>query len=207
MKRILTCSIIVCLVLLVSCFKYDPDKAPKVTPEKTGTGEKSLILVLGDEPKTLDPLHITDMISIRTVAGLLEGLTVYNEKTLKPEAGIAEKWDISEDKLTYTFTLKDTVWSNNAPVTAYDFEQTWKDILKPDFPTVCDYAFSPIKNAEAAKKGLVPLDQVGIKALDAKTLVITLEHPTPYLLELLCSPPFSPVNIANDRKNPLLNHF
>ncbi len=62
--------------------------------------------------------------------------------------------------------------------------------------------FSPIKNADKAKKGLVSLDEVGIKAIDAKTLVITLEKPTPYLLKLLAFCVFSPVNIENDRKNP-----
>ena len=104
-----------------------------------------------------------------------EGLVkAYPDQSVK--LAQAKSYEVSEDKLTYTFHLRDTVWSNNTPVTAYDFEQTWKDILDPNFPTVCDYAFSPIKNAAAAKKGLVSLDQVGIKALDVKTLVITLEH-------------------------------
>jgi oligopeptide transport system substrate-binding protein len=160
-----------------------------------------LRLNMKTQPKTFDPRKAGDVFSSQMIFLLFEGLVKRG-----PDGSIklaqAKSYKVSEDKLTYTFTLKDTVWSNDAPVTAYDFEQTWKDILKPDFPTVCDYAFSPIKNAESAKKGLVPLDQIGVKALDAKTLVITLEHPTPYFLELLCLPPFSPVNIANDRKNP-----
>ena len=109
---------------------------------------------------------------------------------------------VSGDKLTYTFTLRDTIWSNNTPVTAYDFERTWKDILDPSFPSVNAYLFSMIKNAQSAKKGLVPLDQVGIKALDAKTLQITLDRPTPYLFKLLASYAFFPIDIANDQKNP-----
>lgn len=160
-----------------------------------------LRLNMKTQPKTFDPRKAGDVFSSQMIFLLFEGLVKrYPDGSIK--LAQAESYKISQDKLTYTFTLKDTVWSNNTPVTAYDFEQTWKDILRPDFPTVCDYAFSPIKNATAAKKGLVSLDQVGIKALNAKTLVITLEHPTPYLLQLLCLPPFSPINIENDRKNP-----
>ncbi|PWU15530.1 MAG: hypothetical protein C5B45_02445 [Chlamydiae bacterium] len=160
-----------------------------------------LRLNMKTQPKTFDPRKAGDVFSSQMIFLLFEGLVKrYPDGSIK--LAQAESYKISQDKLIYTFILKDTVWSNNTPVTAYDFEQTWKDILNPNFPTVCDYAFSPIKNAEAAKKGLVPLDQVGIKAVDAKTLIITLEHPTPYLLQLLCLPPFSPINIENDRKNP-----
>ncbi|PWU15402.1 MAG: hypothetical protein C5B45_02650 [Chlamydiae bacterium] len=61
--------------------------------------------------------------------------------------------------------------------------------------------FSPIKNADAAKKGLISLDEVGIKAIDTKTLVISLERPIPYFFKLLSFCGFSPVNIKNDREN------
>ena len=113
---------------------------------------------------------------------LFEGLVKrYPDGSIK--LAQAESYKVSDDQLTYTFTLRDTVWSNNTPVTAYDFEQTWKDVLKPDFPSVNAQLFSPIKNAEAAKKGLVSLDKVGIHASDAKTLIITLEKPTSYLFQ------------------------
>ncbi|PWU14079.1 MAG: hypothetical protein C5B45_05000, partial [Chlamydiae bacterium] len=113
----------------------------------------------------------------------------------------AESYEMSEDNLKITFRLKDTTWSDNTPVTAYDFEQSWKDILDPKFPSMQSKLFSPIKNADAAKQGLVPIDEVGIKAIDAKTLMITLDKPTPYLFELLACSPFFPVNIKNDRKH------
>ncbi|WP_215216765.1 MULTISPECIES: peptide ABC transporter substrate-binding protein [Candidatus Rhabdochlamydia] len=113
----------------------------------------------------------------------------------------AESYELSEDNLQITFHLRDTVWSNNTPVTAYDFEQSWKDILDPKFPSLQSNLFSPIKNADAAKQGLIPLDEVGIKAIDAKTLRITLDKPTPYLFKLLACSSFSPVNIKNDRQN------
>ena len=172
-----------------------------ISSGKMKRGIPMLRLNMKTQPKTFDPRKAGDVFSSQMIFLLFEGLVKrYPDGSIK--LAQAESYKISQDRLTYTFILKDTVWSNNAPVTAYDFEQTWKDILDPNFPTACDYVFSPIKNAVAAKKGLVSLDQVGIKALDAKTLVITLEHPTPYLLQLLCLPSFSPINIENDRKNP-----
>ncbi|MGL4539754.1 MAG: peptide ABC transporter substrate-binding protein [Candidatus Rhabdochlamydia sp.] len=156
-------------------------------------------------PKTFDPRKAADVFSSQMIFLLFEGLVKrYPDGSV--QLAQAESYTVSDDKLVYTFTLGNNLWSNGLPVTAFDFEQSWKDILNPNFPTLCDYAFSPIKNAEAAKKGLVSLDLVGIKAHNAKTLVITLEHPTPYFLKLLCLPPFFVVNIEQDRKNPQWVH-
>jgi oligopeptide transport system substrate-binding protein len=157
------------------------------------------------QPKTLDPRKVTDIFSSQMIFLLFEGLVKrYPDGSIK--LAQAESYKVSDDQLTYTFTLRDTVWSNNTPVTAYDFEQTWKDVLKPDFPSVNAQLFSPIKNAEAAKKGLVSLDKVGIHAFDAKTLIITLEKPTSYLFQLFSFCAFFPVNKKNDCKNPNWNH-
>ena len=153
------------------------------------------------EPKTLDPRKGGDLYSSQMHFLFFEGLMKRH-----PDCSIhlaqAESYEVSEDNLVYTFHLRDTVWSDNTPVTAYDFEQSWKDILDPIFPSMNAQLLSPIKNADAAKKGLVSLDELGIKAIDAKTLVITLEKPTPYFLELLAFCVLFPVQIENDRKNP-----
>lgn len=160
-----------------------------------------LHLNIKEEPKTMDPRKGGEHYSSQMHFLFFEGLVkLYPDRSIK--LAQAKSYDVSEDNLIYTFHLRDTVWSNNTPVTAYDFEYSWKDILKPDFPSMNAQLFSPIKNADKAKKGLVSLDEVGIKAIDAKTLVITLEKPTPYLLKLLAFCVFSPVNIENDRKNP-----
>jgi oligopeptide transport system substrate-binding protein len=152
-------------------------------------------------PKTFDPRKAGDVFSSQMVFLLFEGLVKrYPDGSIK--LAQAKSYQISDDKLTYTFTLGDNYWSNGKPVTAYDFEQSWKDILSPEFPSTGDYQFAFIKNAESAKKGLISLDQVGVKAIDKKTLVIELEHPTPHLLKLLTTPRFYPVNIEQDRKNP-----
>ncbi|WP_215216896.1 MULTISPECIES: peptide ABC transporter substrate-binding protein [Candidatus Rhabdochlamydia] len=160
-----------------------------------------LRLNMKTEPKTMDPRKGVDRYSMQMHFLFFEGLVkAYPDQSMK--LAQAKSYEVSEDKLTYTFHLRDTVWSNNTPVTAYDFEQTWKDILRSDFPSMSASLFSSIKNADAAKQGLVSLDEVGIKAIDAKTLVITLGIPNPYLFKLLSFSAFFPVNIENDRKNP-----
>lgn len=153
------------------------------------------------EPKTMDPRKGGDLYSSQMHFLLFEGLIKrYPDGSFKPSQ--AKTYEVSEDNLVYTFHLRDTVWSDNTPVTAYDFERSWKDILDPNFPSMNAQLFTTIKNADNAKKGLVSLDDVGIKAVDAKTLVITLEKPTPYLFELLSFCVFFPVHVKNDRKNP-----
>lgn len=162
---------------------------------------QTIRLSIKAEPKTMDPRKGGDLYSNQMHCLFFEGLIkLYPNQSFK--LAQAESYEVSEDQLIYTFTLRDAVWSNNTPVTAYDFEQSWKDVLDPKFPSMQAQLFSPIKNADAAKKGLVSLDEVGIKAIDEKTLVITLEKPTPYLFNLLSFATFSPVNIKNDRENP-----
>ncbi|WP_215217773.1 MULTISPECIES: ABC transporter substrate-binding protein [Candidatus Rhabdochlamydia] len=164
-------------------------------------GLSMLNLNMKTSPKTFDPRKAGDVYSSQMIFLLFEGLTKrYPDGSIK--FAQAKSYTVSDDKLTYTFTLGDNYWSNGKPVTAYDFEQSWKDILDPKFPSMGDYLFAPIKNAESAKKGLVSLSEVGIKAVDEKTLVIELEHPTPYLLKLFTLPRFVPIHVELDRKNP-----
>ena len=158
--------------------------------------DQVLHLNMKAEPKTMDPRKGGDWYSSQMHSLFFEGLVkLYPNQSFK--LAQAESYEVSDDQLIYTFHLRDTVWSNNTPVTAYDFEQSWKDILDPNFPSVNAQLFYPIKNADLAKKGVVSLDEVGIKAIDTKTLVITLEQPTPYLINLLSFCVFSPVNIKN----------
>ncbi|KAG6559321.1 Oligopeptide-binding protein OppA [Candidatus Rhabdochlamydia oedothoracis] len=160
-----------------------------------------LNLHMKTSPKTFDPRKAADVFSSQVIFLLFEGLVKrYPDGSIK--LAQAKSYKVSDNKLTHTFTLGDNLWSNGEPVTAYDFEQSWKDTLDPKFPSIGYHQFEPIKNAKKAKEGLVSLNQVGIKALDEKTLVIELEHPTPYFLKLICLPYFYPVNIEQDRKNP-----
>ncbi len=155
---------------------------------------RTLFFNNGAEPQTIDPGLVWDSPGNEIVRQLFEGLTRYDAKTLRPEPGMAERWKVSEDGLTWTFHLRDAVWSDGRPVTAADFAYAWTRVLDP--LTAAQYAnmLWVIKNGEAFTNGkLRDPAQLGIRALDPKTLVVTLQYPAPYFLELLAYSPFMPL--------------
>lgn len=150
-------------------------------------------LNLSDEPLSLDPRTVRTLRDLTLVKQLFEGLYRLDEKSV-PQPAVAQKCDISSDGHTYTFILRDTKWSNGDPVTAHDFEYAWTKVLDSHFPSDYAYMLYPIKNAKLYRQGQCTLDKVGILATDDHTLVVTLENPTPYFLELTAFPTFFPVN-------------
>lgn len=151
--------------------------------------------------QSLDPRIGGDRTSGVVIKMLYEGL-MRIDKDGKPECAIAENVDISNDGLTYTFKLKKTFWSNELPLTAYDFEYAWKKILDPNFHSLYSFLLSVIKNAESAKKGEVPLKEVGISALDASTLEVKLDYPAPHFLALTAHWTYSPLCFEIDQRHP-----
>ncbi len=107
---------------------------------------------------------------------------------------LAETVEISDDLLKYTFHLREAYWSDGTPITAFDFIQTWKDILNSNFPSPNAHLLFPIRNAELAKQGQISDREIGIRALDHKTIEVYLEQPTPYFLDMLSFAIFHPVN-------------
>ncbi|MDB6081274.1 MAG: peptide transporter substrate-binding protein [Chlamydiia bacterium] len=156
------------------------------------TKNAELRTYLQGEPLSLDP-RIGGTRSCQVfLRQLFEGLTrIAQDGT--PTLAAAESVDISPDGKTYTFHLKKNLWSNGEEVTANDFEYAWKSILSPNFPSNYSYAFHLIKGARDAKTGKLSLNDVGIKAIDDRTLVVELNHPAPYFLELTANPLYSPV--------------
>jgi oligopeptide transport system substrate-binding protein len=145
------------------------------------------------EPVSSDPRKATDITTSSLMKMLYDGLTRFQPNgELSPS--IAERYDISSNQLTYTFYLKNTNWSDGSSLTAFDFERSWKKALNPTFPSASSNLMYIIKNAEAVKKGLKPLDELGVKALDNSRLEVTLENPVPYFLQLLALPAFFPVH-------------
>lgn len=137
------------------------------------------------EPDSVDPHHVSGTWENRVVGAMFIGLTTEAaDASVIP--GAAESWTISDDGKTYTFKLRDHSWSDGTPVTADDFVFALRRILTPE--TAAEYAslLYPIKNAEALNNGkLKGMDKLGVRAVDAKTLEVSLKGPTPYFLELL----------------------
>ena len=137
-------------------------------------------------PTTLDPTKGQSIGDNEIQHAVTEGLTRNTSGDVKP--GIAESWDESEDGLTYTFHLrKDAKWSDGEPITAADFEYSWKRLVNPE--TASPYAFigDCLKNGQAIEQGNMDVEELGVKAVDDTTLEVTLEHPTSYFLSLIGS--------------------
>ncbi|MES2344597.1 MAG: peptide ABC transporter substrate-binding protein [Chlamydiota bacterium] len=166
--------------------------------EKKG---QDLRINLQREPASLDPRIGNDVGASQVHFMLFEGLLRLNpDMTLSPAQ--AKSWEISSDEKMYTFYLDDANWSNGVPVTAFDFERSWKSVLSPDFPCPDAYLLYSIKNAYSAKQGALPLSDVGIRAVDEKTLVVELELPTPHFLQIVASSVLLPINMDMEDKNP-----
>ena len=115
-------------------------------------------------------------------------------KNGQPTAGLAKKATVSADGLTWTFTLRNAKWSNGDSITAQDFVYSWRRSLTPKTASPYAYLFSGVKNADAISKGKLPVEQLGIKALDNKTVEISLEKPIAYFKVLMAYPLFGPQN-------------
>jgi len=182
----------------------------------TGCGgtkvEKVAKLVSGGEPGSLHPALAQGTHESIILDHIFEGLMKRDQET-KIVPGMAKEYTLSEDKLTYTFTLRDDIkWSNGDPVVASDFEYAWKFALNP--LSASDYAFQLYylaggeeynsadteKTSEADLKKLE--DAVGVKATDEKTVVVTLAKPTPYFLELCAFYTYYPINQKVQEENP-----
>lgn len=169
----------------------------------TGTGDEKLAadqtlrVNLSSEPPTFDPAQAQDSQANTVLKTMYEGLTRMNDETGQAEPGMAEKWEISADGLVYTFHLRDAQWSNGDPVEAADFVRAWQRVLDPSTAPAPPYAYQLyyLKNGEEFNtKKVTDFSQVGVKAVDAKTLEVTLKSPTPYFLGLLSFYTYYPVH-------------
>jgi oligopeptide transport system substrate-binding protein len=106
---------------------------------------------------------------------------------------LASEVFLSEDGKTYTFQLRDATWSDGVRVTSRDFAESWRTILRPEFPSDVAYQLFPIRNARAVKSGEKGLEELGIETFDSETLIVHLEQPIPYFLELCSQSSYLPI--------------
>ena len=189
LKKFFITLFITTLILITACSKNSDKK-----------NKQHLTLNIVSEPQSLDPRKVRDLNAVNLSKLLFDGLMRVS-KTKDVECAIAKSYKISEDKKTYTFTLKDAYWSNGEKLTAYDFEYTLKSNLTPEFASNASSLFI-FKGAKKAKNKKIPIDDIGIKAIDEKTLVFELIKPCPYFLNLLTCPSFFAVNKDMDQKDP-----
>lgn len=148
---------------------------------------------LQTELATLDSVTVTESGSADMINNSMEGLFVLKHN--KPTTGLATDTKVSNDGLTYTFTLrKGTKWSNGDPVTANDFVFAWQRLIDPKNGSLSAYMYSGIKNADDILAGKKSPKTLGIKALNDHKLVVTLDKPLPYLKLLLTDVSFFPQN-------------
>ncbi len=153
------------------------------------------------DPETLDQHKTSTVYEAHILRDLYEGLVIYNSKA-EVIPGVAESWSVSDDGRVYTFKLRgDAKWSNGDPVVAGDSVYSLRRIMKP--ATGAKYAniLYPVKNAEKINKGEALPETLGVKAVDDRTLEITLEASTPFFLELLTHQTGLPVHPATVEKH------
>ncbi|MDM5188274.1 peptide ABC transporter substrate-binding protein [Bacillus sp. DX4.1] len=180
-------------IFVAGCGSGEKTSTTEKDKEKGVADKQVLNLIEAAEIPSMDTSKSTDSVSFRVFVNAMEGLYRL-DKDNKPTPGMAKDVKISEDKKTYTFELRDAKWSNGEPVRAQDFVYGWQRTL--DKALAAEYAFIlfDIKNAQKVNKGELPPDQLGVKAKDDKTLVVELEQPTPYFIELTSFPTFFPLN-------------
>ena len=182
----------------------------------------TFVFATGSENHTLDPQKMSWMHDVRIAECLWEPLLRLKVPSLAIEPGVAERFSVSDDKLTYTFHLRSEArWSNGDPVTAHDFAHGWRRAMMPDTAAdytqlmfciegaedffnwrndqLADYIRSEDKSPEAAAAAVREAEAhfertVGVKAIDERTLVVKLIRPTSYFPELCAFVTFMPIH-------------
>ena len=191
---LLVLSLVMAVLLSGFGFSDSKDNDGEKTSEKDGK-EKVVNLSLANDIPDLNQVLTTDGISFSVLNNLMEGLYRLDENN-EPQPAMAESVDVSDDKLTYTFHLREGIkWSNGDPVTSDDFKYSWLRAMHPDtagayFNILSDY----IVGGQEFADGEADETAVAIETPDDKTLVVTLKAPTPFFLGLTAFVTYFPLN-------------
>ena len=153
--------------------------------EPSAVENKILRLAVSTEPPSLDWSLATDAVSFNVLTNIMEGLTQYNDQ-LEPIPAIAQRWEFSENGRVITFYLRNDVkWTDGQPVTAGQFEYSWKRLLNPKTAAQYAYFLFDIENAAEYNAGTIQnADRVGVKALSPTVLQVRLKRPVIYFPSL-----------------------
>lgn len=173
-----------------------------VIPAGTVLAEKQEVTRhLKDEPASLDPIKSVGLTEAQVMRDLFEGL-VNQDSHGKPIPGVAQSWSTTDNK-TWMFKLRpDARWSNGDPVTADDFVYSWRRLVMPEntSPFAWFGALAGINNAQQIIDGKLPADQLGVEAIDKRTLKIALDKPIPYFPSLTANFSLFPVHAKTIEK-------
>ena len=204
-RLVLLLSLVLSVSLVLSaCGSKSKDESTGNKDSDTAKKVSQVLRVnINTEPFSLNPGLANDSTSGAVLRQTFDGLTRI-DKDGKPQLAMAASYETSADLKTYTFKIRDDAkWSNGDPVTAQDFVYAWKWALDPAHESQYAYQLYYVKGAEAANGGKGSLDDVGVKAIDDKTLEVQLVNPTPYFLELASFYTYYPVDSkvaqANDK--------
>jgi oligopeptide transport system substrate-binding protein len=189
-KKRITSLVITSIMLLSLSMTGCGNSKAAVAPAK----EQVLNAYIEGDAVTLDSVKASDDATITVFNDAQEGLVRYVDdgKLTKIEPAGAEKWDVSSDGLVWTFHLRDYKWSDGKAVTANDYVYSWLRLLDKNVAAPYSYFLFGVKGAEAYNKGEAKAEDVGIKAVDAKTFQVTLTVPAPYFPELTGFRPLVP---------------
>ncbi|WP_144610960.1 peptide ABC transporter substrate-binding protein [Bacillus cereus] len=164
----------------------------KANKSETEAKKQVLNVTVSEEIPSLDTAKTMDGTSAHVMQNIFEGLYVLDDQD-EPVPAVAKSFKRSEDGKKYTFDLrKDAKWSNGDSVTADDFMFAWKRAINPETASQYAYMLFHVKNAKEINKGTMPLDNLGVKAINDYKLVVELEQPIPYFLQLLALPIYLP---------------
>jgi oligopeptide transport system substrate-binding protein len=162
-------------------------RAGEAVDPATGT----VTLVLAEEPPQLNSSLATDMVSGMVLGHVMEGLLRYDDHNrLAP--GVAERWEIDGTEATF-WLREDARWSDGEPVTAHDFVFAWRTAVDPANASQYAFIMFAIENAEAINQGELPPEELGVEAVDDRTLRVTLERSVAYFDKLVAFTTYYPI--------------
>lgn len=191
-KRTLLLALLLCLFAFTACGKGEEKSQGSNAASAEAGGEidkdQYYMGLIGAEPTTLDAQSGQDSYGKTIIENVYEPLVQIHEtgeNKLEVEPAGAESYDVSEDGTVYTFHLRDFNWEDGQPVTAGDYEYGIKRAADPNTAAEAAFLLEPIKNFIQVNSGEMSVDELGVKAIDDKTLEITLENPAEYFIKIV----------------------